>query len=91
VLTTPEYLSLWGEYRIDEAKFVVGELGDELKSKLDGSTEGLTELKQLLEGLAITAPCLIVLDYCSGIPLLLFCLDRIFLAPGTFELAVEQA
>jgi len=41
--------------KIDEAKFVVGELGDELKSKLDGSTESLTELKQLLEGLAITA------------------------------------
>ncbi|KAI2717559.1 hypothetical protein CBS147332_4439 [Penicillium roqueforti] len=41
--------------KIDEAKFVVSELGDELKSKLDGSTEGLTELKQLLEGLAITA------------------------------------
>lgn len=41
--------------KIDEAKFVVGELGDELKSKLDGSSEGLTELKQLLEGLAITA------------------------------------
>ncbi|KAJ5275959.1 hypothetical protein N7524_002112 [Penicillium chrysogenum] len=41
--------------KIDEAKFVVGELGDELKSKLVGSTEGLTELKQLLEGLAITA------------------------------------
>ncbi|KAJ5130746.1 uncharacterized protein N7515_006785 [Penicillium bovifimosum] len=41
--------------KIEEAKFVVGELGDELKSKLDGSTEGLTELKQLLEGLAITA------------------------------------
>ncbi|KAJ5157443.1 uncharacterized protein N7482_008543 [Penicillium canariense] len=41
--------------KIEEAKFVVGELGDELKSKLDGSTEGLTELKQLLEGLAISA------------------------------------
>jgi hypothetical protein len=41
--------------KIDEAKFVVGELGDELKSKLDGSTEGLAELKQLLEGLSITA------------------------------------
>jgi hypothetical protein len=41
--------------KIDEAKFVVGELGDELKSKLDGSTEGLAELKSLLEGLAITA------------------------------------
>lgn len=41
--------------KIDEAKFVVGELGDELKSKLDGSSEGLMELKQLLEGLAISA------------------------------------
>ncbi|QQK41664.1 chromosome segregation ATPase family protein [Penicillium digitatum] len=41
--------------KIDDAKFVVGELGDELKSKLDGSTEGLTELKQLLEALTITA------------------------------------
>lgn len=41
--------------KIEEAKFVVGELGDELKSKLDGSTEGLTELKTLLEGLALTA------------------------------------
>lgn len=37
--------------KIEEAKAVVGELGDELKSKLDGSTEGLSELKQLLEGL----------------------------------------
>ncbi|KAJ5670339.1 uncharacterized protein N7477_005702 [Penicillium maclennaniae] len=41
--------------KIEEAKFVVGELGDELKSRLDGSSEGLTELKQLLEGLALTA------------------------------------
>jgi DNA repair exonuclease SbcCD ATPase subunit len=41
--------------KIEEAKFVIGELGDELKSKLDGSSEGLTELKQLLEGLALTA------------------------------------
>ncbi|KAJ5909005.1 hypothetical protein N7495_001687 [Penicillium taxi] len=41
--------------KIDEAKFVVSELGDELKSKLDGSSEGLTELKQVLEGLAISA------------------------------------
>ncbi|KAF7716266.1 Uncharacterized protein PECH_005023 [Penicillium ucsense] len=41
--------------KIEEAKLVVGELGDELKSKLDGSAEGLTELKQLLEGLALTA------------------------------------
>ncbi|KAJ5195040.1 uncharacterized protein N7498_008478 [Penicillium cinerascens] len=41
--------------KIEEAKFVVSELGDELKSKLDGSTEGLTELKHLLEGLVITA------------------------------------
>ncbi|KAJ6137762.1 hypothetical protein N7471_004248 [Penicillium samsonianum] len=48
--------------KIDEAKFVVGELGDELKSKLDGSTEGLTELKQLLEGLAITAESFTTVD-----------------------------
>jgi hypothetical protein len=48
--------------KIDEAKFVVGELGDELKSKLDGSTEGLTELKQLLEGLAITAESFSTID-----------------------------
>ncbi|KAJ5625901.1 hypothetical protein N7510_002210 [Penicillium lagena] len=41
--------------KIEEAKFLVGELGDELKSKLDGSSEGLAELKQLLEGLAVTA------------------------------------
>ncbi|KAJ5647654.1 hypothetical protein N7490_004026 [Penicillium lividum] len=41
--------------KIDEAKYVVGELGDELKSRLDGSSEGLNELKQLLEGLAISA------------------------------------
>lgn len=41
--------------KIEEAKFVIGELGDELKRKLDGSSEGLTELKQLLEGLALTA------------------------------------
>ncbi|KAI2788621.1 hypothetical protein POX_e06642 [Penicillium oxalicum] len=41
--------------KIEEAKLVVGELGEELKSKLDGSSEGLTELKQLLEGLALTA------------------------------------
>ncbi|KAJ5406854.1 hypothetical protein N7465_008138 [Penicillium sp. CMV-2018d] len=48
--------------KIDEAKFVVGELGDELKSKLDGSTEGLAELKQLLEGLAITAESFTTVD-----------------------------
>ncbi|KAJ5736797.1 uncharacterized protein N7483_001922 [Penicillium malachiteum] len=41
--------------KIDEAKYVVGELGEELKSKLDGSSEGLNELKQLLEGLAVSA------------------------------------
>lgn len=41
--------------KIEEAKFVIGELGDELKSKLDGSSEGLTELKEILEGLAISA------------------------------------
>ena len=48
--------------KIDEAKFVVGELGDELKSKLDGSTEGLAELKQLLEGLAVTAESFTTVD-----------------------------
>ncbi|KAJ5215057.1 hypothetical protein N7468_010736 [Penicillium chermesinum] len=41
--------------KIDEAKMVVGELGEQLKSKLDGSSEGLTELKGLLEGLALSA------------------------------------
>ncbi|KAJ5959741.1 uncharacterized protein N7479_006891 [Penicillium vulpinum] len=48
--------------KIDEAKFVVGELGDELKSKLDGSNEGLSELKQLLEGLAVTAESFTTID-----------------------------
>ncbi|QMW39285.1 hypothetical protein G4B11_002565 [Aspergillus flavus] len=41
--------------KIEEAKAVVEGLGDELKSKLDGSSEGLSELKQLLEGLAVSA------------------------------------
>ncbi|KAL4780917.1 hypothetical protein BJX76DRAFT_350545 [Aspergillus varians] len=41
--------------RIEEAKSVVEGLGEELKSKLDGSHEGLSELKQLLEGLAASA------------------------------------
>ncbi|KAL4866365.1 hypothetical protein BDV12DRAFT_172867 [Aspergillus spectabilis] len=41
--------------KIDEAKTVVEGLGEELKSKLDGSQEGLSELKQLLEGLAASA------------------------------------
>ncbi|KAF5855047.1 hypothetical protein ETB97_010202 [Aspergillus alliaceus] len=41
--------------KIEEAKTVVEGLGDELKSKLDGSSEGLSELKQLLEGLAVSA------------------------------------
>ncbi|PWY76488.1 hypothetical protein BO94DRAFT_206258 [Aspergillus sclerotioniger CBS 115572] len=41
--------------KIGEARAVVEGLGDELKSKLDGSNEGLTELKQLLEGLAASA------------------------------------
>ncbi|RAK98981.1 uncharacterized protein BO80DRAFT_466435 [Aspergillus ibericus CBS 121593] len=41
--------------KIEEARAVVEGLGDELKSKLDGSNEGLTELKQLLEGLAASA------------------------------------
>jgi hypothetical protein len=48
--------------KIDEAKFIVGELGDELKSKLDGSSEGLSELKQLLEGLAVTAETFSTVD-----------------------------
>ncbi|PLB46905.1 hypothetical protein P170DRAFT_438604 [Aspergillus steynii IBT 23096] len=41
--------------KIDEARAVVEGLGDEMKSKLDGSNEGLSELKQLLEGLAASA------------------------------------
>ncbi|KAF7587440.1 hypothetical protein BBP40_007236 [Aspergillus hancockii] len=41
--------------KIEEAKSVVEGLGDELKSKLDGSSEGLSELKALLEGLAVSA------------------------------------
>ncbi|KAL3451263.1 hypothetical protein BJX65DRAFT_269316 [Aspergillus insuetus] len=41
--------------KIDEARNVVEGLGEELKSKLDGSHEGLSELKQLLEGLATSA------------------------------------
>ncbi|KAL4790745.1 hypothetical protein BDV19DRAFT_393802 [Aspergillus venezuelensis] len=41
--------------KIDEAKTVVEGLGDELKGKLDGSHEGLTELKTLLEGLTASS------------------------------------
>ncbi|KAL4919328.1 hypothetical protein BDW62DRAFT_179371 [Aspergillus aurantiobrunneus] len=41
--------------KIEEAKTVVEGLGEELKSKLDGSHEGLSELKQVLEGLATSA------------------------------------
>ncbi|KAL4953314.1 hypothetical protein BDW69DRAFT_165591 [Aspergillus filifer] len=41
--------------KIDEAKTVVEGLGDELKGKLDGSQEGLTELKTLLEGLTASS------------------------------------
>lgn len=41
--------------KIEEAKTVVEGLGEELKSKLDGSHEGFTELKGLLEGLAASA------------------------------------
>jgi hypothetical protein len=41
--------------KIEAAKAVVEGLGDELKSKLDGSSEGLSELKQLLEALAVSA------------------------------------
>lgn len=37
--------------KIDEAKAVVGDLGGELKSKLDGSSKGLSELRQLLGSL----------------------------------------
>ncbi|PKY04191.1 hypothetical protein P168DRAFT_327175 [Aspergillus campestris IBT 28561] len=41
--------------KIDEARAVVEGLGNELRGKLDGSSEGLCELKQLLEGLAVSA------------------------------------
>ncbi|KKK17507.1 hypothetical protein P175DRAFT_0505239 [Aspergillus ochraceoroseus IBT 24754] len=41
--------------KVDEVRSVVEGLGEELKSKLDGSHEGLTELRQLLEGLATSA------------------------------------
>ncbi|PYH41496.1 uncharacterized protein BP01DRAFT_327498 [Aspergillus saccharolyticus JOP 1030-1] len=41
--------------KIEEAKALVEGLGDELRSKLDGSDQGLAELKQLLEGLAVSA------------------------------------
>ncbi|CRG92518.1 Myosin heavy chain, non-muscle [Talaromyces islandicus] len=41
--------------KIDEAKLVVADLREELKTKLDGSHEGLSELKTLLEGLAIAS------------------------------------
>ncbi|KAL4992438.1 hypothetical protein BDW68DRAFT_173143 [Aspergillus falconensis] len=41
--------------KIDEARTVVQGLGEELKSKLDGSHEGLSELKQLVEGLAASS------------------------------------
>ncbi|PYH82171.1 chromosome segregation ATPase family protein [Aspergillus uvarum CBS 121591] len=41
--------------KIEEARAVVEGLGDELKSKLDGSDQGLAELRQLLEGLAVSA------------------------------------
>ncbi|EEA27089.1 hypothetical protein TMatcc_004636 [Talaromyces marneffei ATCC 18224] len=41
--------------KIEEAKVVVADLREELKSKLDGSEEGLSELKTLLEGLAVSS------------------------------------
>lgn len=41
--------------KLDEAKAVVEALRDELKSKLDGSSGGLSELKQVLERLAASA------------------------------------
>lgn len=37
--------------KVDEVKMVVGELGEEFKSRLDGSNEGLSELKNLVAGL----------------------------------------
>ncbi|KAL2843632.1 hypothetical protein BJY01DRAFT_215480 [Aspergillus pseudoustus] len=48
--------------KIDEARNVVEGLGEELKSKLDGSQEGLSELKQLLEGLATSAESFTTVD-----------------------------
>ncbi|OJJ36633.1 hypothetical protein ASPWEDRAFT_38234 [Aspergillus wentii DTO 134E9] len=41
--------------KIEEAKAVVEGLGEEVKSKLDGSSEGLSQLKELLEGLTASA------------------------------------
>lgn len=41
--------------KIEEAKVVVADLRDELMSKLDGSQEGLAELKTLFEGLAVAS------------------------------------
>lgn len=41
--------------KIEEAKIVVADLRDELKDKLDGSDQGLAELKTLLEGLAVSS------------------------------------
>ncbi|KAL1971248.1 hypothetical protein VTN77DRAFT_200 [Rasamsonia byssochlamydoides] len=41
--------------KIDEARAVVSELGDQLKSKLDGSQEGLSELKTVVEGIIASA------------------------------------
>jgi uncharacterized protein (DUF433 family) len=41
--------------KIEEAKIVIADLRDELKGKLDGSEQGLSELKTLLEGLAVSS------------------------------------
>lgn len=41
--------------KIEEAKIVVADLRDELKGKLDGSEQGLSELRTLLEGLAVSS------------------------------------
>ena len=41
--------------KIDEAKVAVGQLGDTLKSRLDGSSEGFSELKLLIETLAASS------------------------------------
>lgn len=41
--------------KIEDARSAVGELREELLSKLDGSNEGLSELKHLLDGLSASA------------------------------------
>jgi hypothetical protein len=48
--------------KIEEAKIVVADLREELKTKLDGSDEGLSELKTLLEGLALASEAFSTVD-----------------------------